>query len=167
MVTFCSTTGKTYINEKLLTLTKAINLIFYDSKIHVFFHVEEPPEQDWQQLGYCGLTRMFWETNQLCSEQGRPLGPPLGAVTWSYLCPGGYQNSMTVFKTAEQRQQYEPSLQVGFKSYLVSTIIIMLVDRVYTSWRTCADSIFKGGFAMLCSASLSKKCCTFPIQVYR
>lgn len=37
MVTFCSTTGKTYINEKLLTLTKATHLIFYDSKIHMVF----------------------------------------------------------------------------------------------------------------------------------
>lgn len=96
---FCSTTGKICINQKLLTLAKAICLIFYDSKIHiVFFHMEEPLEQHWQQLGYCGLTWLVWKMDQLCSEQGRPLGPCLGAVTWSYLCPGGYQNSMTAFK---------------------------------------------------------------------
>lgn len=37
---------------------------------------------------------------------------------------------MIVFKTAEQRQQYEPSFQVDFKSSLSATIIIMLVDSV-------------------------------------
>lgn len=46
MDTFCSTTGKICINQKLLTLAKAIHFIFYGSKIHVFFHMEGPPEQD-------------------------------------------------------------------------------------------------------------------------
>lgn len=37
MATFCSTTGKICINQQLLTLAKAVQLIFYDSKIHMFF----------------------------------------------------------------------------------------------------------------------------------
>lgn len=37
MATFCSTTRKIYIYQKLLTLAKATHLIFCDSKIHMVF----------------------------------------------------------------------------------------------------------------------------------
>lgn len=117
--------------------------------------MEDPLEQDWQQLGYCGLTWLVWETDQLCSEQGRPLGSCLDAVTWSYLCPAGDQNSVTVFKTPEQRQQHKPSLQVGFKRSLGSNII----------YYACRQSVQAEELVLIASSKAVLPCCVGALSL--
>lgn len=154
-----------------------------------------------------------WEISQSGSELNRPLGPCLNAAASSYLCPGGYhyhwssslssahpkinsahisfirrnqltqRNSITVFKTPKQRQWYQPSLQLAFKSLLSSAINITLSDRVRklkNSWwwhlqinpvalsHGIVSSPFgKGSFLTLYVVALCKRCDTFPIQIYK
>lgn len=126
MAVFCSTTGKTCITQELLTLAKAIHSIVYDSKINMFISAwKNPQNRTESSLNTVSSHGCFGRWTSCAQSKG----PCLGAVTCSYLCPGGYQNSMTALKTSEQRLQYDPSFQVGFKSSLGSTIIIMPVDR--------------------------------------
>ena len=84
----------------LQTLTKALHLLFYYSKI-------------WSPHGRTPRTALtatwilrahhLWahtaaqEMGQQGSEQTGPLGPCLNAVTLSYLCPGGYHHHQSSF----------------------------------------------------------------------